>query len=63
MTAWRSSPVRCSRRSRGGSSDSTAGCTCEVSVHAVTDTCSAPLNWRLFLPESWDDQKTDDPGQ
>ncbi|REH28559.1 hypothetical protein BCF44_1261, partial [Kutzneria buriramensis] len=29
-------------------------------MHAVTDTCSAPLNWRLFLPESWDDQKTDD---
>lgn len=30
-------------------------CQIAVSVHAVTDTCSAALNWRLFLPESWDD--------
>jgi SRSO17 transposase len=26
-----------------------------VSVHAVTDTASCPLSWRLFIPESWDD--------
>ena len=26
-----------------------------VSVHAVTDTASCPLNWRLFLPASWDE--------
>ena len=26
-----------------------------VSVCAVTDTASCPLNWRLFLPERWDD--------
>ena len=26
-----------------------------VSVHAATDAASCPLNWRLFLPESWDD--------
>ena len=26
-----------------------------VSVHAVTDQASCPLDWRLFLPESWDD--------
>lgn len=25
-----------------------------VSVHAVTDQASCPLNWRLFLPRSWD---------
>jgi SRSO17 transposase len=25
-----------------------------VSVHAVTDQASCPLDWRLFLPESWD---------
>jgi SRSO17 transposase len=33
-----------------------------VSVHAVTDAASAALNWRLFIPESWDDTCTDDPG-
>jgi SRSO17 transposase len=26
-----------------------------VSVNAVTDQASCPLAWRLFLPESWDD--------
>ena len=26
-----------------------------VSVHAVTDHASCPLDWRLFLPEKWDD--------
>ncbi|MET8162598.1 IS701 family transposase [Sphaerisporangium sp. NPDC005289] len=29
-------------------------CQIGVSVHAVTDTASCPLNWRLFLPPSWD---------
>jgi SRSO17 transposase len=29
-------------------------------VHAVTDWASAAIDWRLFLPESWDDQKTTD---
>ena len=26
-----------------------------VSVHAVTDHASCPLNWRLYLPASWDE--------
>lgn len=26
-----------------------------VSVHGVTDEASCPLDWRLFLPEAWDD--------
>lgn len=26
-----------------------------VSVHAATDAASCPLDWRLFIPESWDD--------
>src|SRR3954463_6444685 len=30
-------------------------CQIGVSVCAVTDAASCPLNWRLFLPESWDD--------
>src|SRR5688500_767413 len=34
-----------------------ANCQIGVSVHAVTDTASCPLGWRLFLPESWDTTK------
>jgi SRSO17 transposase len=30
-------------------------CQVGVSVSAVTDTASCPLDWRLFLPKSWDD--------
>ena len=26
-----------------------------VSVHAATDQASCPLDWRLFIPEAWDD--------
>jgi SRSO17 transposase len=32
-----------------------ANCQVGVSVHAVTDQASCPLDWRLFLPESWDE--------
>ena len=38
-----------------GTAGKVANCQIAVSVHAVTDTCSAALDWRLFLPESWDD--------
>lgn len=30
-----------------------------VTVHAVSDTASCPLDWRLFLPEAWDDTCAD----
>src|SRR3954447_13144045 len=30
-------------------------CQVGVSISAVTDAASCPLNWRLFLPERWDD--------
>src|SRR6185503_2551172 len=33
-----------------------ANCQIGVSVHAVTDTASCPLDWRLFMPTSWDEQ-------
>ena len=36
-------------------------CQIGVSVHAVTDAASAPLDWRLFIPECWDDTCTEDP--
>ncbi|MDX3234071.1 IS701 family transposase, partial [Streptomyces sp. ME19-01-6] len=32
-----------------------ANCQVAVSVHAVSDTASCPLNWRLFLPQQWAD--------
>ncbi len=31
-----------------------ANCQVGVSVHAATDQASCPIDWRLFLPESWD---------
>src|ERR687895_2989156 len=30
-------------------------CQIGVSICAVTDAASCPLDWRLFVPESWDD--------
>jgi SRSO17 transposase len=44
-----------------GTAGKITNCQVAVSVHAVTDTCSAPLDWRLFLPESWDDTQAPDP--
>jgi SRSO17 transposase len=44
-----------------GTAGKVTNCQIAVSVHAVTDTCSAALDWRLFLPESWDDTLASDP--
>jgi SRSO17 transposase len=38
-----------------GTLGKTANCQLGVSVNAVTEAASCPLDWRLFLPESWDD--------
>ncbi|MBE1605559.1 IS701 family transposase [Actinopolymorpha pittospori] len=46
-----------------GTLGKTANCQIGVSVHAVNDTCSAAVDWRLFCPESWDDKACDDPEQ
>ena len=43
-----------------GALGKTGNCQVGVSVHAVTDWASAAIDWRLFLPESWDDQKAAD---
>lgn len=40
-----------------GALGKTGNCQIGVSVHAVTDWASAAIDWRLFLPESWDDKK------
>ena len=48
-------------RQYSGTLGKVAGCQIGVSVHAVTDHAWAALDWRLFIPESWDDACTDDP--
>jgi SRSO17 transposase len=45
----------CVARQYTGTAGKVTNCQIAVSVHAVTDTCSAPLDWRLFMPERWDD--------
>jgi SRSO17 transposase len=40
-----------------------ANCQVGVSVHLVTDAASAAVNWRLFLPASWDAELVEDPAQ
>jgi SRSO17 transposase len=42
-------------RQYSGTLGKVGNCQIGVSVHAVTDAASCPLNWRLFLPASWDD--------
>lgn len=32
-------------------------CQVGVSINAATDTASCPLDWRIFLPEAWDDDR------
>lgn len=34
-----------------------ANCQVGVSVNAATDEASCPLDWRLFLPQEWDDDR------
>jgi SRSO17 transposase len=47
-------------RMYSGTLGKVGNCQIGVSVHAVTDTASAAINWALFLPESWDDNTTTD---
>jgi SRSO17 transposase len=43
------------QRQYSGTLGKTANCQLGVSVNAVCEHASCPLDWRLFLPESWDD--------
>ncbi|GAB2798035.1 SRSO17 transposase [Amycolatopsis magusensis] len=47
-------------RTHCGALGKTGNCQIGVSVHAVTDWTSAAIDWRSFLPESWDDEKAAD---
>jgi SRSO17 transposase len=42
-------------RMYSGSLGKVGNCQIGVSVHAVTDWASAAIDWRLFIPTSWDD--------
>src|SRR3954468_24132834 len=42
-------------RQYSGTLGKVGNCQVAVSICAVTDVASCPLNWRLFLPERWDD--------
>jgi SRSO17 transposase len=41
-------------RQYSGTLGKVANCQVGVSIHAATDQASCPIDWRLFLPESWD---------
>ena len=45
----------CVARQYSGTLGKIGNCQVAVSVHAVTDKASAPLDWRLYMPVSWDD--------
>ncbi|MFZ2176015.1 MAG: IS701 family transposase, partial [Rhodococcus sp. (in: high G+C Gram-positive bacteria)] len=51
----------CVARQYSGTLGKVGNCQIAVSVHAASDTASCPLNWRLFVPQSWDDSCADDP--
>ena len=46
------------QRQYSGTLGKTANCQLGVSVNAVTEQASCPLDWRLFLPESWEGDST-----
>ena len=45
----------CVSRQYSGTLGKIGNCQIGVSVHAATDAASCPLDWRLFVPEAWDD--------
>jgi SRSO17 transposase len=51
----------CVARQYSGTLGKVANCQIAVSVHAATDAASAVLDWRLFVPESWDETCVPDP--
>jgi SRSO17 transposase len=48
-------------RQYSGTLGKVGNCQIGVSLHAVTDTASCPLDWRLFLPAGWDDAEAATP--
>src|SRR5205085_10522550 len=52
LKSGRSSP--CVARQYTGTAGKVTNCQIGVSAHLATDTASAAVNWRLFVPEQWD---------
>src|SRR3954465_6628070 len=48
-------------RQYSGTLGKVGNCQVAVSICAVTDAASCPLNWRLFLPAGWDDTAASTP--
>jgi SRSO17 transposase len=44
------------QRQYSGTLGKTANCQLGVSVNAVTEQASCPLDWRLFVPQAWDEE-------
>jgi SRSO17 transposase len=51
----------CVARQYSGTLGKIGNCQIGVSVHLVNEHASCAANWRLFCPESWDDEALDDP--
>jgi SRSO17 transposase len=51
----------CVARQYSGTLGKIGNCQVGVSVHLVNERASCAADWRLFCPESWDDQALDDP--
>jgi SRSO17 transposase len=51
----------CVARQYSGTLGKVGNCQVGVSVHLVNERASCAADWRLFCPESWDDQALDDP--
>ncbi|WP_156520607.1 IS701 family transposase, partial [Rhodococcus sp. EPR-157] len=51
----------CVARQYSGTLGKVGNCQVAVSVHAATDAASAPLDWRLYVPTSWDETLSEDP--
>ena len=49
----------CVARQYSGTPGKIGNCQIAVSIHAAADQASCPLDWRLFVPESWDDASAD----
>ena len=51
----------CVARQYSGTLGKVGNCQVAVSVHAASDTASAPLDWRLYIPKRWDQRCAGDP--
>lgn len=49
----------CVARQYSGTLGKIGNCQVAATVHMVTDAASATVNWRLFVPEAWDDTCAD----